>query len=326
MIKRNLGELKLEVSALGLGCMGMSQNYGKSDDNQSIKTIHRAIELGITFIDTADLYGDGHNEELIGKALSDGRREQVTLATKCGFIRLGNYEYRIDGSPTHIKNACDASLKRLDTDVIDLYYLHRADPRVPIEESVGALADLVKAGKVRQIGLSEVTAPTLRRATNIHPITALQTEYSLWQRKPEKNILATCRELGIGFVPYSPLGRGFLTGKIRDTSTLDENDFRRITPKFQKEHLQQNLKIADAVIQFANYKNCTPAQLALAWLLAQGNDIVPIPGTRSIERLEENRYAVSIELSKPDLDEINRLIPVDAVSGSQYPENLNFEI
>ena len=322
--KRILG--KLEVSALGLGCMGMSQAYGKTDDNQSVSTLQAAVERGVSFFDTSDLYGDGHNELLIGKAFAAVQCEKLVIATKCGFVRLGEYQYRIDGSPTHIKQACDASLQRLGMDVIDLYYLHRADKNVPIEESMGALAELVKAGKIRHIGLSEVTSETLRRAAKIHPVAALQSEYSLWHRKPEKDILATCRELGIGFVPYSPLGRGFLTGKIRDTSMLEKNDFRRIAPRFQEENLQKNLQIADQVINFAKQKNCTPAQLALAWVLAQGNDIVPIPGTRQIERLDENLGALNIVLSQSDLIELNRLIPIDMTVGNQYPDQLDFEV
>jgi aryl-alcohol dehydrogenase-like predicted oxidoreductase len=324
MKKRKLGNL--EVSSLGLGCMGMSMAYGKTDDNQSIKTIQHAVTHGTTFLDTADLYGDGHNEQLIQKALQNTARENVVLATKCGFVRLGEFQYKIDGSAQHIKNACDASLQRLGVDVIDLYYLHRADRNIPIEESVGALADLVKAGKVRHIGLSEVTVGTLQRAAKVHPITALQSEYSLWHRKPEKEILAACRELGIGFVPYSPLGRGFLTGKIRDTASLEQNDFRRIAPKFQDENFKKNLEIADHVIEFAKKKNCTPAQLALAWILAQGDNIVPIPGTRSIERLDENSGAVNVILTSADLEELNRLVPVDAAAGAQYPDSLDFEV
>jgi aryl-alcohol dehydrogenase-like predicted oxidoreductase len=324
MKNRKLGNLT--VSPMGLGCMGISMGYGKSDDVQSIKTIQYAIKHDITFLDTSDIYGDGHNENLIREALVGHPRDQVVIATKCGFERLGDYKYQINGTPEHIKKACDASLKRLGVEKIDLYYLHRADRKVPIEESVGAMAELVKAGKIQHIGLSEVTVQTLQRAAKIHPITALQTEYSLWQRKPEKEILAACRELGIGFVPYSPLGRGFLTGKIRDVNTLEQSDFRRIAPKFQTENLQKNLKIVDELTQFAKSKQCTPAQLALAWVLAQGDDVVPIPGTRSIERLEENKNALNIKLSATDLAELNRIAPMDAVAGEQYPDHLNFEV
>jgi len=326
MIKRKLGKLGLEVSALGLGCMGMSMAYGKTDDAESLKTLRHAIDIGVNFLDTSDLYGDGHNERLIAELMHNVKRDQVIIATKCGFVRLGEFKYRIDASAKHIKEACDASLKRLGIDVIDLYYLHRADRTIPIEESVAALADLVRDGKVRHIGLSEVTSGTLRRAAKIHPITALQSEYSLWERKPEKDILATCRELEIGFVPYSPLGRGFLTGKIRDLSTLEKNDFRRIAPKFQGENLQHNLKLADAVIALAKEKKCTPAQLALAWVLAQGENIVPIPGTRSIQRLDENVGALNVELTQQDLDHIKQLIPADMAAGDQYPDDLNFEV
>lgn len=326
MKQRYLSKAQLKVSSLGLGCMGMSMAYGKADDNESIKTIQSAIDQGITFLDTADLYGDGHNEKLIAKALDNGYRNKAIIATKCGFIRTGDYQYKIDASPAHIRKACEASLKRLSVETIDLFYLHRFDRNVPVEESVAAMAELIIEGKVRYIGLSEVTPNTLRRAVKIHPITALQTEYSLWQRKPEHEILATCRELGIGFVPYSPLGRGFLTGKIRDMSALDPNDFRRSVPKFQNENLQENLKIADAIIAFAKIKQCTPSQLAIAWILAQGDDIVPIPGTRSIARLTENIGAVNIQLSQAELEEINRMIPIDATAGAQYPEELNFEV
>jgi aryl-alcohol dehydrogenase-like predicted oxidoreductase len=324
MKNRKLGQLT--VSPMGLGCMGMSMGYGKSDDAKSIKTIQYAITHGITFLDTSDIYGDGHNENLIRQALTGHSRDQVVIATKCGFERLGDYKYQINGTPEHIKKACDASLKRLGVETIDLYYLHRADRNTPIEESVGAMADLVKAGKIKHIGLSEVTVKTLQRAAKIHPITALQTEYSLWQRKPEKEILAACRELGIGFVPYSPLGRGFLTGKIRDVNTLEQSDFRRIAPKFQTENLQKNLKIVDELTQFAKSKNCTPAQLALAWVLAQGDDVVPIPGTRSIERLEENKNALNVNLSATELAELNRIAPMDAIAGEQYPDYLDFEV
>lgn len=323
MQPRYLGKSKLKVSALGLGCMGMSLGYGKSDDKQSIKTIQHALESGITFLDTSDLYGDGHNEELIKVALKGhALREKAVVATKCGFVGLGI----VDASPAHIKKACDASLKRLGTDVIDLYYLHRADKNVPIEESVGALADLVKAGKVNYIGLSEVKAPTLRRANSVHPITALQSEYSLWERKPEVEILETCQELGIGFVPYSPLGRGFLSGKYKNTDVFEEGDFRKILPKFQAENLENNIKAVETLSKIADSKHCTPAQLALAWLLAQGEDFVPIPGTRSIERLNENIGAVDVMLSSTDIDEINALIPKEAISGEQYPQQFNFEV
>lgn len=326
MKRRKLGSSNLEVSAIGLGCMGMSMAYGKTDDQKSIETLRHAVEMGVNFLDTSDLYGDGHNEELIHRALDGELKSKAIIATKCGFIRLGEFQYQIDGSPEHIKNACDASLKRLGVDVIDLYYLHRADKNVPIEESVQALADLVQAGKVRYIGLSEVTANTIKRAAKVHPITALQTEYSLWQRKPEKEILATCRELGIGFVPYSPLGRGFLTGTIRNLENLEENDFRRIAPKFQAENLQHNLRIVDVLTELAQQKKCTTAQLAIAWVLAQGEDIVPIPGTRSIKRLEENSGAMNVSLTEQELTEINQLVPIDNFAGEQYPEHLNFEV
>lgn len=322
MQKRKLGPFKLEVSALGLGCMGMSMGYGQFNDEQSIKTIHHAIEQGLSFLDTADVYGNGINEELLRKALQDGRREKVILATKCGLVGIG----KVDASPEYIKKACDLSLKRLGVDVIDLYYLHRADKNIPIEESMGAFADLVKAGKIRYIGLSEITAKTLKRAAKIHPITAVQSEYSLWERKPEREILKTCHELDIGFVPYSPLGRGFLSGKYRSTENLDQGDFRRMLPKFQGSNLQHNLQVLDKLITFSKHKRCTPAQLALAWLLAQDTNIVPIPGTRSIERLDENIGALDVYLSKEELEEINRLIPIDATMGQQYPDEFDLEV
>lgn len=323
MQKRKLGKRGLEVSALGLGCMGMSIGYGSSDDQQSIKTLHHAIEQGITFLDTSDVYGQGHNESLIRQALNPtGLRKKIVLATKCGIVELG----RVDGSAAYIKKCCDASLKHLGTDFIDLYYLHRADKNIPIEESIGAFADLVKAGKILHVGMSEVTPTTLRRAAAVHPITALQSEYSLWQRKPEMEILKTCRELGIGFVPYSPLGRGFLSGKYRNTENLEQGDFRRILPKYQNENLDHNLKIVDTIVAFAKRKNCTPAQFAIAWLLAQGEDIVPIPGTRSIERLDENIGAVNITLSETELTEINQFIPLNATAGKQYPPEFDLEV
>jgi aryl-alcohol dehydrogenase-like predicted oxidoreductase len=323
MQKRTLGASRLEISALGLGCMGMSLGYGSFDDEQSLKTLHHAIDSGISFLDTSDLYGMGHNESLIGKALNTtGLRQKVVLATKCGFVDL----QKVDGSPAHIKKACEASLKRLGTDVIDLYYLHRADKNTPIEESVGAFADLVKAGKILHIGLSEVTPKTLRRAAKIHPITALQSEYSLWERKPEIEILNTCRVLGIGFVPYCPLGRGFLSGKYRTTEKFEQGDFRKLLPKFQNKNLEHNLILLDKFFEFAKQKKCTPAQLALAWLLAQGDDIVPIPGTRSIERLDENIGALDVHLSQSELTDINQLIPLNATHGKQYPDEFNFEV
>lgn len=322
MQKRYLGKFKLEVSALGLGCMGMSMGYGPSNDSESMKTLEYAIEKGASFLDTSDLYGAGHNEELIGKVLKKGLRNQVVLATKCGFTGLG----KVNGSAAHIKKACDASLQRLGIDVIDLYYLHRADKNVPIEESIGAFADLVKAGKIRYVGISEVTPATIKRAYKIHPITALQTEYSLWQKKPELEILKTCRELEIGFVPYSPLGRGFLSGKYRNTNQFGDGDFRKMLPKYNEENLQYNLKIVDMITELAKKKQCTPAQLALAWLLAQGEDIVPIPGTRSIERLDENMGALDIHLSSEELQEISHVLLQNPVKGVQYPDEFNLEV
>lgn len=311
---------KLEVSSLGLGCMGMSLGYGQFDDQQSIRVIRHAIDMGITFIDTSDLYGDGHNETLIKKALVGGVRDKVTLATKCGFVSFG----KVDGSPAQIKKACDASLQRLGIDVIDLYYLHRVDKCIPIEESMGAFADLVALGKIRYIGLSEVTVPTLKRAAAVHPITALQSEYSLWERRAEQNgILSTCQELGIGFVPYSPLGRGFLSGHYRSTDILEETDFRRLLPKFNGENFKHNSKVIEQLITFAKDKNCTPAQLALAWLLAQHETIVPIPGTRSIDRLNENLGALDVTLSVADLNEINSWI---RTIGEQYPALYDLEV
>ncbi len=317
MEKRKIGELT--VSALGLGCMGMSLGYGQFDDAQSLQVLHHAIDRGLT-LDTSDLYGDGHNEILIKRALANSSRDKVVLATKCGFISLG----KVDGSPTHIKKACDASLSRLGVDVIDLYYLHRADKSIPIEESIGAFADLVAAGKIRYIGLSEVTVPTLRRAAAVHPITALQSEYSLWERKPEQNgVLKACQELNIGFVPYSPLGRGFLSGHYRNTHKLEENDFRRLLPKFNGTCLEHNLKLIDKLTAFAKDKHCTPAQLALAWLLAQHETIVPIPGTRSIERLNENLGALDVHLSSAELNEMNSW---NHTIGEQYPAPHNLEV
>ena len=319
MEDRNLGSSGLETSALGLGCMGMSEFYGPADDVQSAATIRRAIDLGMGFLDTADMYGMGRNEELVGRAIR-GRRDEVVLATKFGNVRDPADPARrsINGRPEYVRTACDASLRRLGVDEIDLYYQHRVDPAVPIEETVGAMATLVEAGKVRFLGLSEAGAETIRRAHAAHPISALQSEYSLWTRDPEDGTLEVCRELGIGFVAYSPLGRGFLTGQIRRFEDFAPDDFRRMNPRFQGENFQRNLDLVDRIAEIAREKRCTPAQLALAWLLAQGSDIVPIPGTRHPGRLEENVEALQLELSAEDLRRIDEVAPRGAAAGERY--------
>jgi aryl-alcohol dehydrogenase-like predicted oxidoreductase len=319
MDRRTLGNQGLEVSALGLGCMGMSEFYGTTDEGEAIATIHRALELGIDFLDTADMYGRGANEKLVGKAIGD-RRDEVVLATKFGNVRNDDGSREVRGDAEYVRQACDASLERLGLDHVDLYYQHRVDRRVPIEETVGAMAELVEAGKVRHLGLSEASSETIRRAHAVHPIAALQSEYSLWTRDPEDGVLETCRELGIGFVAYSPLGRGFLTGQIRSADGFAEGDFRGHLPRFQGENLQRNLELVSRVEEIAEEKGRTPGQVALAWVLSRGDDVVPIPGTKRRAYLEENAKAADIELTAEELERLEQAFPQGAAAGDRYPD------
>jgi aryl-alcohol dehydrogenase-like predicted oxidoreductase len=323
MKDRPLGSEGLRASSIGLGVMGMSEFYGTPDEAECVATLERALELGVTFWDTADAYGSGHNEELIGQFVRKRScRDQITLATKFGFVRENGVAVGVSGKPEYVRSACEGSLQRLGFDTIDLYYQHRVDPTVPVEETVGAMAELVKAGKVRALGLSEVAPETLRRAHAVHPISAVQTEYSLWSRDPEREggILDTCRELGVGFVPYSPLGRGFLTGQISKLEDLGEDDFRHTTPRFAEENFELNLKLVEAVRRIAGEVGCTPGQLALAWLLTRGDQVVPIPGTKRRKYLEDNAGAADVTLGAESLAEIDAALPRGAASGERYGE------
>jgi aryl-alcohol dehydrogenase-like predicted oxidoreductase len=322
MQQRELGKSGLFVSPVGLGCMGMSQSYGPGDEDESVKTLHRALDIGVTFLDTAAAYGMGDNERLVGRVLRT-RRSEAVIATKCGIVRGADGKATaLDGSAAEVRRSCNESLQRLNVDVIDLFYLHRVDPGTPIEDSVGAMSELVSAGKVRHLGLSEVGPATLRRAHQVHPITALQSEYSLWWREPEHAVLPTCRELGVGFVPFSPLGRGFLSGGVTATDSLAADDMRRTLPRFQGENLQHNRALLSTLEAIATRKRCAASQLALAWLLAQGPDIVPIPGTKRRTYLESNAAAVDVELTTGDLEELDRAFRPGAAAGERYPPDL----